>query len=102
MKQILIFVHFFEQVIICGGKGVITGVCKCDRVMFYGVAWMEQSVQRTFKEGRLIESQWGDIFPAVNTVLESHRVYFNNGTESSPGVKWPERGADHPSSSAGL
>ena len=41
MKLILFFAHFFEQGIIRGGKGVIMGVCKYDRLMFYGVAWME-------------------------------------------------------------
>jgi len=50
----------------------------------------------------LIESRWGEIFRAVNTVPEGHRTYCKKLPGHRPEVKWLERGAGHPSSSVGL
>jgi hypothetical protein len=48
-------------------------------------------------DGPGIESRWGARFFAhVKTGPEAHPASWTMGTGSFPGVKWPERGADHP------
>jgi len=52
-------------------------------------------------DGRGIESRWGAIFSApVQTGPGAHPASYTMGTGSSPGVKRPRRGVDHPAPSS--
>jgi hypothetical protein len=43
-----------------------------------------------------IESRWDDIFRTLPEGPEAHPASYTMGTGSSPGVKRPGRGVDHP------